>query len=128
MAYPAALIMILVWASQHSSSSPAGPDFIGFDKIAHFFVFGLLATLVYRATHFPLSSPFKWMVAFAVVALYSSIDEAIQYFNPVRTADWMDLVADGLGAIVALFFYRNWKFYRELMERPVLRSRSSALA
>jgi len=100
-------------------NSPAGPNIEWFDKIAHFFVFGLLATIVFRSVDLPLGSAFRWCVAFAVVMLYSSIDEAIQYFNPVRTADWMDLVADGLGAVVALFVYRNWEFYRQLMERSL---------
>ena len=122
--YPAMLVVTLVWASQYSSSSPVSPDIEWFDKVAHFFVFGLMGTLVFRVIDLPLKSRRRWSIALIAVLLYSSVDETIQYYNPFRTADWMDLVADALGSSVAVFVYRNWTFYRHLMEWPLFGTKS----
>jgi VanZ family protein len=71
---------------------PAGPIIPGSDKLAHLVAFAALA--------FPLS--FAWPRRMLPVVLgvlcYGGLIELVQPFFG-RTAEWGDLLADGLGAI-----------------------------
>ncbi|NEQ70807.1 MAG: VanZ family protein [Symploca sp. SIO2D2] len=120
MAEPAILLMgALALASRFSTQAPAGPSLVGFDKVAHFFVFGLMATLWFRYFDGELKSGKRFAKAVTVVAVWGLLDETIQAFNPSRSADPMDWVADVSGALVAVAVYRGWTFYRRLMELRV---------
>lgn len=74
------------------------------DKVLHAGVFGLMAFLFARA----LTSQARWrgrpgaLWVFAVVAtvLYGLSDEWHQSFVDARTADVLDLLADGIGAVL----------------------------
>jgi len=123
LAFPAALAMTLVWASQFSKSGPATLEIAWFDKAAHFFLFGLMGTLVFRALRLPLEAPPRWMIALGAVLLYGLIDETLQYFNEARSADLVDWIADGLGCLTGVFVYRSWTSYRWLMELPLFGTR-----
>ena len=46
------------------------------------------------------------MMIFAVACLIGTADEALQLFEPGRHADWMDLLADMLGALAGAFASR----------------------
>jgi VanZ family protein len=48
--------------------------------------------------------------------LYGIVDEWIQFYNPLRSSDVMDIVADGVGAATAIFVYRSWGLYRRILE------------
>ena len=91
-----------------------------FDKIAHFFVFGLLATLWFRFLPGKLVSNGRLCGAIALTLLYGVVDEWIQAANPARTSDSWDWFADGAGAITAILVYRGWRLYRRVLESPVL--------
>lgn len=97
----AALMFIL---SSMSFSLEKDP-FPLFDKAAHVSEYGLFAILLYRAMSGSLNGiDFLW-VAFLTVIItigYGMSDEFHQSFVPTRIPDVKDLVADGVGAIVAM--------------------------
>ncbi|MBK1878608.1 VanZ family protein [Pelagicoccus mobilis] len=113
---PAIGVMAVLFVSSHFSGVPAGPKIIGFDKVAHFFVFGLLGTLMFRRIRIRFLEHRRWVWAFAGAMLYALADEVLQFFNPDRSFDVLDWVADAAGAAVAIFVYRNWGWYRRLLE------------
>ena len=89
------------------------------DKFAHFAVYGLLGTLVCRLGR-------GWRAAawsLVVVSAFGASDEWHQSFVPGRSSDIRDWFADTLGAAVAVALYTAWTWYRQLLERPVWRSR-----
>ena len=92
----------------------AAPDIIDFDKVAHFSIFGLLATLVVRVE--PCG---RGWLAIGLVSLFGLLDEWHQSFTPGRSVEIADWVADTLGAVVATRFYLRWTAYRRLLERPL---------
>lgn len=109
-------VTLTLFVSSHFSGPPAGPNVVGFDKVAHFCVFGLLATLFFRPLRIGFLEHRRWLIAFACVSLYAALDEGLQYFNPGRSFDPLDWLADGSGALLALALYRNWAWYRSLLE------------
>ena len=117
---PIALLATIAWASSFDESSPQGPDIVNFDKVAHFFVFGLLATLWFRTAPGPLQSNARFAWAFVLTILYGIVDEWIQSYNPLRSSDAMDIIADGAGAVAAIFAYRCWGLYRRVLETRFL--------
>jgi VanZ family protein len=88
------------------SSQPRLPSLPGVgDKQGHAFTFGVLAVLCLAG----LTGARLWKVnrslvmgAFALAVLYGVSDEVHQSFVPGRTPDVEDLLADALGAAVAL--------------------------
>jgi VanZ family protein len=114
--YAVALASTVVWASGHGQV--AAPDVVNFDKIAHFLVFGLMATLTLRSFR---RAHMVWAVL--VVSMFGAIDELHQSFTPGRSMDYHDWLADTLGAILAAVLYHFWPWYRGLLETPVFKPR-----
>ncbi len=114
---PALLMAALVCASSFAPVSPASPDIVHFDKIAHFCVFGLLGTLFFRVQRSGFFERKRWLVSYFLVLAFGVLDELLQIFNPHRSFDPYDWLADGTGPLLALYLYRNWKWYRVLLER-----------
>ena len=100
-------IGILVTLAVFAFSSIPGsvtPRFRGLDKYVHafeYFLAGLaylnLTTVGFR--YFTLKN-IIWFVV--ILMLVASLDEWYQTFVPQRTADWRDVVADGVGGMIAL--------------------------
>lgn len=111
--YALALAMAIVMAS--GRGSVAAPSIVGFDKLAHFAIYGLLATLVARAG-FPGSRAW-WAVL--LVALFGLSDEWHQSFTPGRSVEVYDWLADTLGALTAVILYAKWGRYRRVLECPL---------
>ena len=111
--WPFALATMIAIAS--GRGQVAGPDVVGIDKVAHFALFGLLATLVVRSG-FP---PRRAWVAVLLVSAFGLTDEWHQSFTPGRMVEVADWVADTLGAITAVALYVRWPRYRALLERPL---------
>ncbi len=111
--YPLAIALAVVFGS--SRSEVAGPAVVGFDKVAHFGAFGLLATAVYRLV--PRRAGI-WVVL--GVSLFGASDEWHQGFTVGRSVELADWVADTSGAIVAVIAYATWPWYRNLLEYKVL--------
>ncbi len=72
------------------------------DKIDHFSVYGLLALLVFQALPTSLQGVKRWLCAFSLVSAFGLWDETLQFFNPARTGDPLDWLADSLGALAAV--------------------------
>lgn len=115
---PTLVALTIVLAS--GQSRVTAPSVTGFDKVAHFFVFGLLATLVARNGFVPR---FGWL-AVLLVSAFGASDEWHQSHTPGRSAEVADWVADTLGAAMAVTVYARWAGYREWLERGLRRARS----
>jgi VanZ family protein len=110
--YPLALAAVVVIAS--GRSHVAAPPGVGFDKLAHFCVFGLLGTLLSRS---PGVRRFRH--AILIVSLFGICDEVRQSFTPGRSVEFADWMADTLGATLAVALYAFWPAYRNLLETPL---------
>lgn len=118
--FPLAVIVSILWGSGGTSPSvPGALTFPHFDKVVHFFVFGLIATLIYRALPHWVSRRKAALLAIGLTSFFGFADEFRQSFNAERYASFFDWAADTAGAIVAVTAYRFWPFYRELLERTL---------
>lgn len=62
------------------------------DKIVHFGIFGILGFLnIWESRNFQYKS-------LIIIALYGVLIELIQLFLPWRSFEWLDILADSLGA------------------------------
>lgn len=91
----------MFWLS--SRSSFPGDDFIAdYDKLLHAIEYGFLSMLCYRAffraSRLSGQTVPAWIAGAVLAILYSLTDEFHQSFVPDRSADPLDLVADGVGA------------------------------
>ncbi|HLP09111.1 MAG TPA: VanZ family protein [Opitutaceae bacterium] len=104
-----------------SGNNPAAPpvSFVGIDKVAHFGVFGLLATLVLRMPSVWRRFGGRGWLAVAAVSLFGATDEWHQSFTPGRSVEVADWIADTTGAALAVLLYLHWPNYRRLLETPV---------
>jgi VanZ family protein len=113
--WPFALAFAIFLAS--GSSQLAAPK-VGFsyDKLAHFLVFGLVATSVMRI---PIFMQRNWNGALKVIfliSLYGVLDEYRQSFTVGRSVEFDDWIADTSGALLASVLYLKWHWYRRLLE------------
>ena len=81
------------------------------DKIAHFFVFGILALLLARSFRNTLNPLWKnryilWSILIGMV--YGLIDEWHQMYIPGRYTSLSDWIADLLGAVCFVSLYFWW--------------------
>lgn len=107
--YAVALAGTIVWASGHGQV--AGPSVVNFDKLVHFSVFGLLATLVRRSR----GVNWAWL-SVVIVSVFGAADELRQSFTPGRSMEFADWIADTTGAALAVALYALWPWYRRLLE------------
>lgn len=92
---------VLLFFLTHSEPGNLGAK--GYDKLAHFVAYGLLAVLLSTTVRAMGLRGWQWQVAvLAVCICYGAVDEYLQLFVPGRRADWLDLLADALGAATAL--------------------------
>ena len=115
--WPLALALGIFLAS--GTQRLATPD-LGFqlskDKLAHFLVFGLLATAVLRTPRFRRRRLRDLFAAACIASAYGACDELRQSLTPGRSVELADWLADTLGAIVAVIVYARWHAYRRLLE------------
>lgn len=98
-------------------SEVATPDVsISLDKIAHFAVFGALATSICRLPSLARAGWRGALTAWVVAAGFGILDETRQSFTPGRAVEVADAVADALGAAVAVLLYTRFHAYRRLLE------------
>ena len=96
----------------------ATPNFniVAPDKLAHFLVFGLIATAIIRLPVFEEKQTKGFIAAVVVTSLFGFADEMHQSFTPGRAVEFDDWIADTAGAIVAATVWLNWKSYRRLLQ------------
>ena len=95
----------------------AGPEIVNIDKVIHFAVFGLLATLVCRLGR-------GWQAAawsLLAVSAFGATDEWHQSFVPGRSSEVADWIADTAGAALAVILYTGWMRYRQWLDLPLRR-------
>ncbi len=109
------LSLVLLTNSVRSFPGPELPPIGGVDKILHLLYFGLLATLFYRSALFQ-STKRPFLLAVLITGGVGVADEAFQSLSIYRTVDGWDLLADLIGACLALTLYIRWQFYRNLLE------------
>lgn len=115
--WPALLAAAIFLAS--SRSQIAEPNISHIDKVAHFGVYGLLATLLCR-----LGQGWRAAVcALLAASLYGASDEWHQSFTPGRSVEVADWAADTLGAALAVTLYTAWARYRQWLEMSPWRKR-----
>lgn len=118
--WPVAMACTIFSASSQSQiAGPAGIPHL--DKIAHFGVFGLLATLVLRVFFDSRHLVRTTVVAIALASVYGMSDEFHQSFTPGREVDIADWIADTSGAALAVALYAFWAAYRRLLEFSIWR-------
>jgi VanZ family protein len=112
------LLPIAIFAAS-GAQQLATPD-LGFqfskDKLAHFLVFGLLATSILRTPRLKQLNTRSLLTAVLLTSAYGGFDEIRQSFTPGRSVELADWLADSLGALVAASLYTYWRGYRELLE------------
>ncbi len=100
---PIILVCVLLTAYSSKDGSPAPMlDLSWRDKLDHFCVYGLLAVLVFQALPSHFRNLKRWLTAFILVSAFGMWDETVQHFNPARTGDPLDWLADSLGALTAV--------------------------
>jgi VanZ family protein len=110
---------IFLVSSASKVATPSIELYFSTDKIAHFLVFGLLATSIIRIPAFKQKGFRGAIGAILVVSIYGGLDEFRQSFTPGRSVEFGDWIADTLGAVLAVTLYMNWSWYRKILEsRP----------
>lgn len=110
---------IFTFSGQANPNVPL-PSFIGFDKLGHLLVFGLLATSILRSLPDFLKPFHAFLIAWVATSLFGIADELHQSTTPGRTLDLYDWTADTLGAFIASFVYLYWPRYRKWLEWRVI--------
>ena len=100
-----------------SRSDIAAPSIEGSDKVAHFAIYGLLATLMVRLGRGRVA---PW-IAVLLASVYGVSDEWHQSSTPGRSVEVADWLADTGGATLAVAMYTFWSWYRTLLELPLAR-------
>ena len=73
------------------------------DKTVHFIAFSVLTLLLFLAYRIVL------LRGVLLLLLYGAFIEFSQYFTPNRCAEWLDIVADGIGILLGLVLYAGYK-------------------
>jgi len=106
---PPIAVAALLFGLSAQSSLP-GPQVVGFDKLAHAAVYGLLAWLTARALfEYRLARTVAAVLGALLAVLYGASDEWHQASVPGRMPDAADLVADTLGASLAAFAWFRFR-------------------
>jgi VanZ family protein len=106
----AALIFYLSSQSVLPDTLPSFVEELG-DKVHHMMTYGLFGLLWYRAFRFcggTWAAPRAVFLAILASALYGVTDELHQWFVPLRETDPWDLMADTVGAAVAVISVDRW--------------------
>ena len=125
--WPLALVLVIFAGSSQSSLATPDPGF-SYDKLAHFLVFGLLATSILRIPYFLGKHWRGILLTILIVSSYGVMDEFRQMFTDGRSVEFKDWVADTGGAILASILYLKWNWYRQILEKHFLSKRDSTFA
>lgn len=91
--------------------NPPGMDFVASDKVWHLIAFGLVQVTHIRAGRY-LWPTVPWRRAILVSMLTATalggLLELWQFLLPHRSAEWADLLADGVGAVIFGLIYAGW--------------------
>lgn len=77
------------------------PLFSGFDKLVHMGIYGILAILWLPLLMQKRSPMIAATIAFTLSLAYGISDEFHQFFEPERSFELLDMLADATGALLA---------------------------
>lgn len=105
---PVLWALIILWFSL-TSSPPQLPGVLGWDKLLHAGAYGLLSILLAQAFLCPPFSMNKpWWLAGVTAVIYGALLEILQLLSQTgRTAEWLDLFADAVGACLGCVIFRH---------------------
>jgi VanZ family protein len=95
-------LVIFALSSIPGRALPPVQLFAGIDKVVHLAIYAGLGALAFVAARktWTFSGPSTVMLATALALVYGVTDEVHQLFVPARSADPLDVAADGLGALL----------------------------
>jgi len=109
--FPVILWAILIFALSSFSTFPkAVQPLFSFDKLAHAAEYAVFSFLLARAFGNSKKNNFKkYFRVLAVICaiVYGMSDELHQYFVPMRTPSFIDLIYDGIGAMIGQKFFKG---------------------
>lgn len=114
---PLALYMGLIYVQSSYVPPVALTDFEQLDKLAHLGMYAVLGALFLRAYLSLTNGRYGlWCALISIVStfIYGLTDEWHQSLVPGRVPEIFDLLADGIGAIVGVCFYRVLYRHRTL--------------
>jgi len=88
---------------------PEQQIFHGQDKLNHLLVYMILFGLLLLA----YGKQWSLISLGILLACFSALIEVAQSFTGYRQAEWLDLLANILGILVAALFYKGLKFYKK---------------
>lgn len=109
---PWIFLMIMITAQSSISRLPI-PD-VGinyFDKLLHFFVFGILGAFIQRGMMHSdkrFIKKYALLISIGIGLLFALSDEWHQSFVPGRISDSLDWIADALGIIIFACLYSKF--------------------
>jgi len=106
---PVCTYCVLIFIQSSFPASQSIPDLPLMDKLLHFMAYALLGALMLRALRHHLPDhrfALGMMLSIILSILYGISDEFHQAFVPARRADIADLLANALGSMCGVFFYR----------------------
>jgi VanZ family protein len=109
----AAVSGAIFWLSARSRLPDVGIHFEFMDKVEHaiaYAVWSFIFSMAARATWPRLGLAAGIAAAWLAGTCYGASDEFHQLFVPHRTADVMDLAADGAGALIGAIAHASWHY------------------
>ena len=110
--------VICIFSHQPQPYIPPIPG-LSHDKVLHALVFGLLATALIRVIPENKRYFLSVFIIILITSILGIIDEFHQSYIPGRFMEGWDMLADGLGATIAVILYHNWRGYRNVLEYRV---------
>jgi VanZ family protein len=91
------------------------------DKLVHVVLFASIGTLLWIA-----AGARRLLIVLGIAVLLGMLDELIQWFSPGRSAEWLDLLADAIGACLGVLLCsqiaRRWA--PSIVLTPAINTRS----
>ncbi len=110
------LLLLVLWAAGILTLSlmpnpPQLPGIFGWDKLLHACAYALLTLLVALVLlRWPARIKRPWLTAWILTVAYGALLEVLQVsLQTGRFAEWGDLFADALGALIACVVFRHIK-------------------
>lgn len=118
--WPVLLALTVFVASSQPIPGEFGSIIARWDKVVHFFVFGVMALLIARLRFVQEKMPLGAMSAIVIVAAFGITDELHQAWTPGRFCSLDDWLADVLGAVTFVTAYVHWTGCRRWIEHRVV--------
>lgn len=109
---PLLMVMGAIFLLSHTPGDDLPAAVGGVDKLCHTAAYTALGVAALFAVHPRISRSGFWKVAAGIIffcLFYGITDEFHQSFIPGRFPSWQDVVADGLGGLLAALLWQWWR-------------------